>query len=215
MSQLTIYFVRHGKTLLNLFNRMQGWVDSDLTEEGRADALKAGRRLATEGIDYAYSSNTGRAEATRDLIVSQLAHEPKEVAALPEFRELLFGYYEGLDSDQIWDEIGTPYGYHTQDEIIDVGGLRYARELMKKEDPSHMAETYDDLVTRWQAGIDYLKHHCDDGAKILIVSHGTALRTFADYLGVNTVGNYPANGSISVLSVDNDDEQFTIYNQHD
>ena len=34
----TIYFVRHGQTLLNQFRRMQGWVDSPLTEKGEAQA---------------------------------------------------------------------------------------------------------------------------------------------------------------------------------
>jgi Fructose-2,6-bisphosphatase len=58
MSELTIYFVRHGKTLFNLFNRMQGWVDSDLTEDGKEDAIKAGKRLAAIKFDCAYSSNT-------------------------------------------------------------------------------------------------------------------------------------------------------------
>ena len=31
---ITIYFARHGKTLLNTFDRVQGWVDSPLTEYG-------------------------------------------------------------------------------------------------------------------------------------------------------------------------------------
>ncbi|RRG08709.1 MAG: histidine phosphatase family protein [Lactobacillus sp.] len=215
MSELTIYFVRHGKTLFNLFNRMQGWVDSDLTEDGKEDAIKAGKRLAAINFDCAYSSNTGRAEATRDLVVSQLQQRPSKVGAMPEFREVLFGYYEGLDSDQIWNEIGTPYGYHTQEAIIEAGGLRYARELMKKEDPSHMAETYDEVINRWQAGIDQLQQAYPNGAKVLIVTHGTSLRMFADHLGIETLNNYPENGSISTLTVDADGERFTSYNQKD
>ena len=29
---VTIYFARHGKTLFNTFDRVQGWADSPLTE---------------------------------------------------------------------------------------------------------------------------------------------------------------------------------------
>jgi len=32
MSQFSIYFVRHGQTFFNLYNRMLGWADSPLTE---------------------------------------------------------------------------------------------------------------------------------------------------------------------------------------
>ena len=31
---INIYFARHGKTLLNTFDRVQGWADSPLTEDG-------------------------------------------------------------------------------------------------------------------------------------------------------------------------------------
>ncbi|KRM10872.1 histidine phosphatase family protein [Paucilactobacillus suebicus] len=215
MSQQTIYFVRHGKTLLNMFNRMQGWIDSDLTSEGKADAVNVGKRLATTHFDAAISSNTGRAIATRDLILKQLTVQPNIIEKTKDFREVLFGEYEGRDSDEIWNEIGTPYGYHTQDEIIHDKGLRGARELMKAEDSSNLAETYDDVVKRWQVGINHIKEACPKDANILVVTHGTALRTFADYLGVNTIGNYPENGSVSILTIHNGEEEFTSYNVKD
>ncbi len=34
MNSFTVYLVRHGSTMLNSFNRMQGWIDSDLSDEG-------------------------------------------------------------------------------------------------------------------------------------------------------------------------------------
>lgn len=215
MSQLTIYFVRHGKTLLNQYNRMQGWIDSDLTQDGRKDAIAAAQRLADVNFDYAYSSNTGRAIATRDLMVEHLSSQPKTIGAMSEFREVLFGYYEGLPADRIWEDIGGPHGYHSQAEIIQDQGLKHVRYLMNLEDPSHKAETYDQLINRWQSGIELLKQNCCDNANVLMITHGTALRTFADYLGVDTLHNYPANGSISILQVDDTGERFTSYNQTD
>ena len=37
---------------------------------------------------------------------------------------------------------------------------------------------------------------------MLVVSHGSIIRTIADYLGVNTVNNAPANGSVTKLVLD-------------
>lgn len=36
----TLYLVRHGETLFNIQNKIQGWCDSPLTENGVAQAKK-------------------------------------------------------------------------------------------------------------------------------------------------------------------------------
>lgn len=45
MKTLTIDFVRHGQTLFNILNKLQGWADSPLTEAGIAMADATGQRL--------------------------------------------------------------------------------------------------------------------------------------------------------------------------
>ncbi|STR42059.1 phosphoglycerate mutase [Klebsiella michiganensis] len=42
---VNIYFARHGKTLLNTFDRVQGWADSPLTEDGIRVARYLGEGL--------------------------------------------------------------------------------------------------------------------------------------------------------------------------
>ena len=42
---ITVYIVRHGQTLLNRYKKMQGWVDSPLTEKGIQDGKRAGKIL--------------------------------------------------------------------------------------------------------------------------------------------------------------------------
>ncbi len=42
---INIYFARHGKTLLNTFDRVQGWADSPLTEDGIRVARYLGEGL--------------------------------------------------------------------------------------------------------------------------------------------------------------------------
>ena len=46
-----VYFVRHGQTYLNRYNRIQGWSDAPLTEKGQEDAKRAGRMLSKVHFD--------------------------------------------------------------------------------------------------------------------------------------------------------------------
>ena len=41
--------IRHGQSEWNLQNRFTGWVDVDLTDNGRAEAAKAGKLLKATG----------------------------------------------------------------------------------------------------------------------------------------------------------------------
>lgn len=209
----TVYLVRHGSTLLNSYNRMQGWIDSDLTEEGIEQAQQAADKLSDISFDRAFSSDLGRAVNTRNLITNQLQSNLKEAADLPEFREVNFGFFEGLNSDDIWAGIAAPYGKHSQKDLMDIGGQEEVRNAMNKADSSHVAETYDQVIARLKAAFQQLRDHCEPGENILVISHGTLIRTMADYLGVDTTDNYPINGGVSQLSIDDDQAVFESYNQ--
>lgn len=213
MDSFTVYLVRHGSTMLNSFNRMQGWIDSDLSEEGIAQAEQAAEKLQGVALTRAFSSDLGRAISTRNIILNQLRQTPAEIDQLPEFREVNFGFFEGLNSDDIWAGIASPYGKNSQADLLEIGGLREARKAMKESDPSHTAEDYDEVISRVKAGFKTLRERCQSGESVLLVSHGTIIRTIIDYLGVDTKGNYPQNGGISELTVYPDEVIVEAYNQ--
>ena len=52
---VTAYLVRHGQTYMNLYNKVQGWIDSPLTSKGIQDAQDAGERLSKISFDAAFS----------------------------------------------------------------------------------------------------------------------------------------------------------------
>lgn len=64
-----IYVLRHGETEWNAEDRMQGWLDSPLTERGEEQARAQGRLLRTHGIDQApaYCSTLGRTRHTAEI----------------------------------------------------------------------------------------------------------------------------------------------------
>ena len=66
--ETTIFLVRHGETVDNARQIMQGRVQGDLNERGRAQALETARRLADEHIDVVISSDLRRAVQTAEII---------------------------------------------------------------------------------------------------------------------------------------------------
>ncbi|KIS02581.1 histidine phosphatase family protein [Paucilactobacillus wasatchensis] len=213
MANLTVYIVRHGETLLNTFKRMQGWCDSDLTKQGRQDAIKAGQSIHAVHFDYSYSSDLKRAIDTKNLILQQLDHAPGQTRVERNFREVSFGYFEGLPSATTWKEVGQTAGYSTQAEIIADKGLAKAQQLMHLADPTGLAETNQQILGRWRAGITQIRNECAGGTNILLVTHGTFIRTLADYHHINTLNNYPKNGSISILKLSDNASELMSYNE--
>lgn len=94
-----IILTRHGQTLWNVERRVQGSLDSSLTEKGILQARSLAVRLKSEGIDHIYSSDSPRAIATAEEICSELGLEA--LSTNPALREFGFGEWEGL----IWQEI--------------------------------------------------------------------------------------------------------------
>ena len=59
----TLVLLRHGESEWNALNLFTGWVDVDLTDKGRAEAVRGGELMKAEGLlpDVLYTS----AAATR------------------------------------------------------------------------------------------------------------------------------------------------------
>lgn len=211
MNSFTVYLVRHGATVLNAYDRMQGWIDSDLSQDGVDQSQEAAKKLKDITFDRAFSSDLGRAMKTRNIIIG---HTPvQEITELNQFREVNFGFFEGLKAEDIWHGIAAPYGKSTQADLIEIGGLAEARNAMKNADPSNVAENYEEVINRMKAGFQALRDRCQPNENVLLVSHGTFIRTMADYLGVDTKDNYPKNGGISQITVYDDQVVFESYNQ--
>ncbi len=130
----TLYLLRHGRTVYNCENRVQGRCDSPLTELGVAQAHAAGAWLAERGVrfDRIFSSPLGRALSTAQIVREELmaarrtgGHEEAggaeeqvipEVEAVDGLMERAFGRFEGGPAEdvpcELWDpgEALVPYG---------------------------------------------------------------------------------------------------------
>ncbi|MEM7016361.1 MAG: histidine phosphatase family protein [Pseudomonadota bacterium] len=93
-----LIMVRHGETEWNLAGKMQGYLDSPLTETGLAQAKAAAKRLRFEQLDAIYSSDLGRARKTAKCI----AKAREQVVQTHEgLREKSLGVLQGLTRSEM------------------------------------------------------------------------------------------------------------------
>lgn len=98
-----IILTRHGQTLWNIEGRVQGSLDSPLTEKGILQARSLATRLKNQRIDHIYSSDSQRAIDTAEEIRRELGLG--KISTNPALREFAFGEWEG----RIWQELRVDY----------------------------------------------------------------------------------------------------------
>ncbi len=99
-----IYLVRHGETVWNRDGRMQGHLDSPLTEKGEVQARRIGETLRTlidRGSFDVIVSPLGRARRTAEIICGALGWDPRVCSTDDRIRELSWGEWDGLNHDEI------------------------------------------------------------------------------------------------------------------
>lgn len=212
-----VYLIRHGETMFNQLNKVQGWADSPLTIKGINDLKKTAEVLSQIHFDNMYSSDLKRAIDTVHLMKN--ANEVSEIGKikkLPEFREVFFGSFEGDDIDKTWEAIGQAAGVGPErnvQKIINQVGIYEFREATKKADPRHLAENSEELDTRMVRAIKKLQEETENENRVLLVSHGDFIKTWG--IKYWNKGDrlhdieFPDNGSITrgILS---DDGKFEI-----
>ena len=112
---LKLFLLRHGKTVFNEEEIVQGWNDSPLTEEGIFQAKCSGYGLRDTLFSKAYSGDALRQIETARAFLSQNIHETKIIPDY-HFREMNYGKYEGGSYydllNPLYQELGQTYeGY--------------------------------------------------------------------------------------------------------
>ena len=214
----TFYFVRHGETYLNFYRRMQGWSDIQLTEKGSEDVRRSGKGLAEVKFDAVYSSDLSRTIETAGIILEEnKAADDLTVHAMPEFREVFFGSFEGLGVDEVWADINKVMGYPTVGDLWSKATVPEQMDATKKADPYHHAENYIEFWSRIEKGlIELIKTHRDTGDNVLVVAHGNTIRYMLSGLVPELIDPQPLlNASVSKVSYYDGFYHLESYNQID
>lgn len=210
---ITVYFVRHGQTYLNQYNRIQGWSDAPLTAQGVEDAKRAGQTLNQINFDAAFSSDSSRAIITAQTILASNPTKLTDPIIEPAFREEFFGYFEGADGPHTWDFLGRPLGMNDFEAMIAGLSIEKVRDMLHDADPYGDAEDNEAFWKRFDHGFDVLRQK-PDNTTILVVSHGTAIRSIVSRFApeMNPTSS-PKNGSITKLTLTKDQTKVDFFNK--
>ena len=92
--ETTFYLVRHGETKWNVEHRMQGHLNSDLTDVGIRQAETLRDQLKDVKFNRVLSSDLGRAVQTARIVLGDV---PVQFITTPSLRERSYGPFEGMN----------------------------------------------------------------------------------------------------------------------
>lgn len=163
-----IYLARHGETLWNKTQRLQGHLDSELTSLGEAQSLNIANKLATKKIDLIISSPLGRARESA-IICQQKLQVTHQVS-------------EGL----MERDLGAWQG----EEVKNLQVLPEYDELLNQVTSLNL-NSVESALACGQRIFDTLKQLASEhlGQNLLIIFHGEALRCLLFLLGKKETRN--------------------------
>lgn len=195
MSTGRLVLLRHGQSTWNLENLFTGWVDVDLSEQGRIEATEAGRLLREEGIafDLAFTSVLKRAIRTLWIALDQMDMMWLPVERSWRLNERHYGALQGLDKAETVARHGA--------EQVKVWRRSYdiPPPPLSRDDPQHPrydrryagvpagelpdSESLKDTLARvmpfWNARI---APELAAGRNVLVTAHGNSLRALVKML---------------------------------
>ncbi|WP_455937423.1 2,3-diphosphoglycerate-dependent phosphoglycerate mutase [Gemella morbillorum] len=192
---MKLVLTRHGESQWNLENRFTGWVDVDITEKGRQEAIKGGQTLKELGLtfDVAYTSYQKRAIKTLNLFLEEL-----DLLWIPVYKswrlnERHYGALQGLNKAETAEKYGDEQ-VHIWRRSFDVappqvdknsdmypGNIDRYKDIPEGEIPTgeSLKLTIDRVLPYWESDIS---KQIKAGKNVLISAHGNSLRALIKYL---------------------------------
>lgn len=220
-AKITIYVARHGKTMMNTLDRVQGWCDSPLTDEG----INASRYLAYGFDDItfrtAYCSDLRRTRQTTQIILGAKGQEDIPVIELPGLREACFGSFEANFNYVMWGNAALYLHYVSMEDMIaDILAkklsYRDVLDAVKALDKLGMAENFAQVEARTQESLKEIAENeiqYGDG-NILVISHGMSILAMLLTLGGDRLFTKPLDNA-AVCKVTYQDGVFTVESMAD
>lgn len=192
---ITLILLRHGESEWNRENLFTGWMDVELDEYGREQAMNAGRLMKNAGIkvDVAFTSYLKRAVHTLWLALDEM-----DRTWIPEYKswrlnERHYGALQGLNKSEMAKEYGEeqvkawrrtydvrPPELSLEDQRHPIHDSRYA-----EVDPAmlpateSLKDTFERVLPYWT---DSIAPQLLAGKVVLISAHGNTLRALVKHL---------------------------------
>jgi 2,3-bisphosphoglycerate-dependent phosphoglycerate mutase len=194
MSEYTLILLRHGNSLWNQQNLFTGWVDVELSDQGRAEAKRAGELLSESGIkpDLLYTSLLKRAINTAHIALNAAERSWIDVKRDWRLNERHYGALQGKDKAQTLAEYGAdqfqvwrrsfdvpPPPIDDADEFSQAHDERYAALGDKIPKTECLKDVLVRMMPLWN---DEISQDLAAGKTVLVTAHGNSLRALVKHL---------------------------------
>ena len=188
-----LILVRHGQSVWNLEKKFTGWVDVDLTENGKSEAKKAGELIKQEQIEVNlyYSSFQLRAKNTLKLI-KEILQDSKVSNEAWQLNERHYGSLTGLNKDEMKVKLGEEKvhqfrrSWDLRPDPLDKNNSYHPINIKTyKKIPINLIPDTESLKDTYERVIEFYKQEIENkitNNNILISAHGNSIRALCKYL---------------------------------
>jgi 2,3-bisphosphoglycerate-dependent phosphoglycerate mutase len=194
MAEYTLILLRHGNSTWNQENRFTGWVDVDLSDQGRQEAKRAGELLAESGLkpDLLYTSKLKRAINTANIALAEAERSWIDVKRDWRLNERHYGDLQGKDKAETLAQYGPeqfqiwrrsfdvpPPPISDESEYSQANDERYAELGNNIPKTECLKDVLIRMMPLWENEIskDLLS-----GKTVLVTAHGNSLRALVKHL---------------------------------
>ncbi len=188
----TLILLRHGRSDWNEKNLFTGWVDVDLIERGRQEAVRGGELLKESGLlpDVVHTSLLRRAITTANIALDVCDRHWIPVRRDWRLNERHYGALQGLDKAATRDRYGDEQ-FMLWRRSFDTPPPEIApdNEYAQTDDPRYegidvpRTECLKDVIARlmpyWEGPI---REDLAAGKTVLVAAHGNSLRAMVKHL---------------------------------
>ena len=190
----TLVLLRHGESEWNAKNLFTGWVDVDLSDKGRDEAVRGGELLVVEGLlpDVVHTSVLRRAITTANLALDTADRHWIPVRRHWRLNERHYGDLQGKDKKQTMAQFGEeqfmlwrrsydvpPPPIAADNPNSQAGDPRYAGLGADMPQTECLKDVVARMIPYWE---NEIRTDLGDGKMVLVAAHGNSLRALVKHL---------------------------------
>ena len=190
----TLILLRHGNSVWNQENLFTGWVDVELSDQGRAEAKRAGELLKESGLkpDLLFTSRLRRAINTAHIALNAADRAWIDVVRDWRLNERHYGALQGKDKAQTLAEYGAeqfqiwrrsydvpPPPIDDADQYSQANDERYSDLGPNIPKTECLKDVLERMLPFWMSDI---QPSLKSGKTVLVTAHGNSLRALVKHL---------------------------------
>lgn len=190
----TLVLLRHGESEWNAKNLFTGWVDVELSDKGKAEAVAGGEQLKAAGVlpDVVHTSLLRRAINTANAALNAADRHWIDVKRNWRLNERHYGDLQGKDKKQTKEQYGEeqfmlwrrsydtpPPDIADDNEFSQAGDPRYADLGADMPKTECLKDVVARMLPYWESDI---VPDLKTGKTVLVAAHGNSLRALVKHL---------------------------------